>query len=68
MTLRERIAKAAEDAYCRTQAGDLPQTALFENVADAVLAEIAADGMVLVPREMTEDPSRIDNTSRLSDR
>jgi hypothetical protein len=54
MTLRERIARAAENAYCRTQAGDIPQTGLFENVADAVLAEIAAAGMVLVPREPTE--------------
>jgi hypothetical protein len=52
--MRERLARAAETAYCRTQAGDLPQTRIFENVADAVLAEIAAAGMVLVPKEPTE--------------
>lgn len=44
MTLRERIARAIRKAQSGSRW-------TMDDVADAVLAEIAAAGMVLVPRE-----------------
>jgi len=59
MTLRERIARAM---YCTKNRADQMDYALepakirevYLTCADAVLAEIEAAGMILVPREPTE--------------
>ena len=72
MTMRERLARAIffrgdkqDDVQWDYVRRDLAEKAMAQ--ADAVLAEIAAAGMVLVPREPTEAMLRAVTPARSQD-